>query len=172
MMRVCDDKGGYRMRQAMTRRPLRRPLLPVLVVEDDEATREALCYLLEDSGYQVSEAANGLRALEYLRANAGHCVVLADWWMPEMDGLRLLDTIAHTPALANRYTFILMTAAYTPALMEQPTLRLLTHQRLLRLLRKPFDIDVVLSLVADAVDEAQDMIGRAQRGAAHSSQLN
>lgn len=141
--------------------------IPVLVVEDDEATRDALHYLLEDSGYDVREVTTGIAALEQLRSSTEPCVVLADWWMPGMDGLRLLDAIAHTP-LANRLTFVLMTAAYTPSLYDTPPVRHLIRQGRFRLLEKPFDIDTVLSLVEDAVedlDASMDEVGRARRHA-------
>lgn len=146
--------------------------IPVLVVEDDEATREALHYLLADSGYEVAEAANGALALERLRADAEPCVVLVDWWMPEMDGLRLLDTITHTPTLANHLTFVLMTAAYTPSLYDMAPVRQLMRQGRFRLLKKPFDIDNVLSLVGDAADNMDnqiDAMGHARRKAGDSA---
>ena len=137
--------------------PLRS--ISVLVVEDDDATREALHYLLEDSGFEVLEATNGVIALERLRAETTPCVVLADWWMPGMDGLRLLDAIAHTPTLASRSSFVLMTAAYTPSLYDAPPVRQLTQRGRFRLLKKPFDIDNVLALVEEAVDDMEGDMG-------------
>ena len=142
--------------------------IPVLVVEDDDATREALHYLLADSGYEVTEAINGVAALERLRAKREPCVVLADWWMPGMDGLRLLEAINHTPTLANRLSFVLMTAAYTPSLYDTPPVRQLIRQGRFRLLKKPFDIDNVLSLVENAIDDLDDHldgVGHARRKA-------
>jgi signal transduction histidine kinase/DNA-binding response OmpR family regulator len=64
----------------------------VLLVEDDPATREMLRRILEGDGWQVSEAENGLAALELLkRIRPG--VVLLDLMMPEMDGFEFLDEL-------------------------------------------------------------------------------
>ncbi len=45
-----------------------RPVAPVLIVEDDEGVRGAFAALLASEGYRVMEAADGLEALELLRA--------------------------------------------------------------------------------------------------------
>jgi two-component system response regulator FlrC len=66
--------------------------LPVLIVEDDSALREALKDTLELSGYAVIEAADGqaaLRALETHRVG----IVVTDVQMQPMDGERLLHAI-------------------------------------------------------------------------------
>jgi two-component system, response regulator FlrC len=66
--------------------------LPVLIVEDDAALREALKDTLELSGYEVIEAAEGesaLRLLEQRRVG----IVVSDVQMKPMDGERLLREI-------------------------------------------------------------------------------
>jgi two-component system response regulator FlrC len=66
--------------------------LPVLIVEDDAALREALKDTLELSGYEVIEAAEGdaaLRLLEQRRVG----IVVSDVQMKPMDGERLLHEI-------------------------------------------------------------------------------
>lgn len=62
---------------------------PVLVVEDDPATREVIRRALERDGWVVSEADNGRSALESLAAAAPDLVVL-DLLMPEMDGFEFV----------------------------------------------------------------------------------
>jgi serine/threonine-protein kinase RsbW len=59
---------------------------PILVVEDDDATRQAECLLLEGRGYTVSAAANGREALERLREGLRPRVILLDLVMPILDG--------------------------------------------------------------------------------------
>jgi response regulator RpfG family c-di-GMP phosphodiesterase len=44
----------------------------VLIVEDDEAIRESLQYFLEDEGYAVVTARDGLAALELKRSKLKH----------------------------------------------------------------------------------------------------
>jgi two-component system response regulator FlrC len=66
--------------------------LPILVVEDDAALREALVDTLELSGYTTQAAADGEQALAWLaRGNPG--LVLSDVQMPGMDGHALLRSL-------------------------------------------------------------------------------
>ncbi|MEI7521677.1 MAG: response regulator transcription factor [Thermoleophilia bacterium] len=58
----------------------------ILVVDDERSLRKLLRTYLEDSGYTVAEATNGVEALDQLRAGGIDLVVL-DMMMPEMDGL-------------------------------------------------------------------------------------
>ena len=63
----------------------RRPL--VLVVDDDDAIREALCELLEDAGFATVGARHGLEALRVLTASpTAPTFILLDLMMPVMDG--------------------------------------------------------------------------------------
>jgi PAS domain S-box-containing protein len=57
----------------------------VLVVEDDDATREMLRRTLANDGWQVTEAANGRVALDRV-AEQTPSLILLDLMMPEMDG--------------------------------------------------------------------------------------
>jgi CheY-like chemotaxis protein len=58
----------------------------VLVVDDDQDIRDALCELLRDEGYLAVAAANGAEALSYLNVRELPCVILLDLMMPIMDG--------------------------------------------------------------------------------------
>lgn len=64
----------------------------VLTVDDDEFVREILAAYLEDSGYEVLQAENGLLGLETFRREKPDLVML-DLRMPEMDGLEVLGYI-------------------------------------------------------------------------------
>jgi CheY-like chemotaxis protein len=69
----------------------RRPL--VLVVDDDDAIREALCDLLEDAGFAAVGARHGLEALNLLAASdAAPAFILLDMMMPVMDGWAFCDS--------------------------------------------------------------------------------
>jgi CheY-like chemotaxis protein len=70
------------------RRTLPRPTSPVLVVEDDPDQRDAIVLALEQEGYTVAAAADGLEALELLHAGTRPCLILLDLMMPEMDGVQ------------------------------------------------------------------------------------
>ncbi|HTQ39833.1 MAG TPA: HD domain-containing phosphohydrolase [Pirellulales bacterium] len=64
----------------------------VLIVEDDEISREMLANTLRHAGFEVLTANDGTEALEILRA--GTCrLVITDWEMPFMNGVELCQAI-------------------------------------------------------------------------------
>jgi signal transduction histidine kinase/CheY-like chemotaxis protein len=70
---------------------------PVLVVEDDAATREVIRRTLERDGWIVSEAENGRAALDSL-ARAVPDLIVLDLMMPEMDGFEFVGELRRTEA--------------------------------------------------------------------------
>ena len=67
----------------------------VLVVDDEDDTREIFKIYLEECGYQVRTAATGESALEQLDGDVD--IVLLDRRMPDMTGADVLDTIRTGP---------------------------------------------------------------------------
>lgn len=59
----------------------------VLVCDDDDAILESLRIYLDNEGYKVLTASNGIEALQKIQDNTIHCVVL-DIMMPQLDGLK------------------------------------------------------------------------------------
>ena len=72
----------------------------VVVVEDDEDTRELLKTVLLRRGYRVATAADGQDGLDVLRTTDAVCFVLVDLFMPRMDGFGLLRAMISDPKLA------------------------------------------------------------------------
>lgn len=73
-----------------------------LVVDDSKAIRLLIARVLRQIGYEVQEAANGREALEMIAGgNSGVELILADWNMPEMNGLDLLKRLRQNPALSS-----------------------------------------------------------------------
>ena len=73
-----------------------------LVVDDSRAVRMILAKTLKELGYEVREAANGKEALEVIGAEgAAVTLVLADWNMPEMNGMDLLKRLRQDPQLSS-----------------------------------------------------------------------
>ncbi|MEW6273162.1 MAG: UDP-3-O-acyl-N-acetylglucosamine deacetylase, partial [Thermodesulfobacteriota bacterium] len=64
----------------------------ILVVDDEEQIRQSLRGVLSDEGFAVLEAGDGRRALELLRSGSPDLVIL-DVWLPEIDGIALLEQI-------------------------------------------------------------------------------
>ena len=66
----------------------------VLLVEDEVEVRQFAVRALKRQGYEVTEAADGVEALELMRANPGKIdIVVSDVVMPEMDGPTLFKEL-------------------------------------------------------------------------------
>ena len=71
----------------------------VLIVEDDEATREVIRRSLTREGWSVVETPNGRVALEHM-AQRAPSLILLDLIMPEMDGFEFLVEVQKRPEWA------------------------------------------------------------------------
>ncbi len=78
----------------------------VLIVEDDDITREILVSMLVNRGFACDQASNGRQALEMLGAEE-YDVVVTDIAMPLMTGIELMEKSAD---LNLRASFIIITA--------------------------------------------------------------
>jgi CheY-like chemotaxis protein len=117
----------------------------VLVVDDDEDLREAICEALRDEGYPVACAADGAQALEWLRAHPEDQpgIILLDLMMPVMNGWQFRAEQRRDPRLAKIRTAV-MTAATA------------TDDKVLSadwFLTKPVPLAQLLELVHAACDE-------------------
>ncbi len=63
-----------------------------LVVDDSKVVRKVAARLLEERGFQVTEAADGLEALAWCRAAMPRAILL-DWNMPMMNGIEFLRAL-------------------------------------------------------------------------------
>jgi two-component system chemotaxis response regulator CheY len=67
--------------------------MDALVVDDSRVMRLIVRRVLVDLGFEVTEAGDGVEALERLQADGMPDVVLIDWNMPRMNGLELVRAI-------------------------------------------------------------------------------
>lgn len=68
----------------------------VLVVDDDPATLELICSVLEANGVSCLGAHSGAQALQLATAHDGLQLIFTDINMPEMDGLAFMKRIGET----------------------------------------------------------------------------
>ncbi len=78
----------------------------ILVIDDDPALREALAELLEDAGYDVVQARNGLEGLDEASAHRPDLILL-DLMMPAMNGWQFRAAQKQDAALADVPVFVL-----------------------------------------------------------------
>jgi CheY-like chemotaxis protein len=93
----------------------------VLVVDDDVEIRDTLAQLLQQEGYTVLRAANGVQALEQLRR--GHPdVMLLDLMMPTMSGWEVLEELDESGELGSIPVIVVsaMTAPGARACLQKP----------------------------------------------------
>src|SRR6266568_3277824 len=123
-----------------------------LVIDDDRALRGLFTTLLGRKGFTVDVAGDGRVAYDQLQRHT-YSVILLDLMMPDVNGFELLERLGRdSPALLDRV--IIMTGA------SQRWIETLDTSRVWGLIRKPFDIDQLVSS-AEACSE-----GRRNRGVA------
>ena len=77
------------------------PTRPVLIVEDDDDTREALHELLRAEGFDILTAVNGFDAIQKAQSHDDSpCVIILDDRMPLMNGIEFLAHRERNPRLA------------------------------------------------------------------------
>ena len=109
---------------------------PVLVVEDDAGIRESVCQILEDEGFPTVSACNGKEALATLRKLSPlPRLILLDLMMPIMNGWEFYELISRDKSVSS-IPVVIMSAQETNMYFGS-----------LRLLRKPLELDHLLSTV-------------------------
>jgi CheY-like chemotaxis protein len=116
----------------------------VLVVDDDVDIRESTAEILEEDGYSVVVAEDGQQAFDYLASSPPPACVLLDLWMPVRDGWWLAAELksGRLPAVP----ILVITAAGGPIDYPVPARYVV---------RKPFELDRLLKLVAEVSDEGK-----------------
>jgi DNA-binding NtrC family response regulator len=120
------------------------PGLRVLVVDDEALIRWSLSEVLTESGHVVSEAADGVGAVQALETQEPFDVIVLDYRLPDSNDLNLLRTIRdRTPQSA----VVMMTAYGTPE-VASGALALGVY----RVLRKPFEVHDLVAIVGKAYE--------------------
>lgn len=83
--------------------------MEILVVEDNDVLRSAICYQLKSLGLTTHEARDGKEAIAHARLDCCN-LILMDVMMPEVTGLEATRIIKQD---ANKLTIVVMTAGET-----------------------------------------------------------
>jgi two-component system chemotaxis response regulator CheY len=65
----------------------------VLIVDDSSAIRQSISFVLQQSGYEVVEANDGVDGLEKLTASGSVDLIITDVNMPNMDGISMIKKV-------------------------------------------------------------------------------
>lgn len=115
-------------------------------MDDDRLIRKTLRLILENAGYAVAEAPDGIEALEALRTSSQRMAVILDWRMPRLDGIGVLRTLAETPLLARHHAYLMLTVASDEFPSE--TIEALPGLDV-SVMAKPFDMDKLLDAITE-----------------------
>lgn len=118
----------------------------IYVIDDDEAMRDSLNFLLDSSGYSVTLFDDAQRFLEALPDLAFGCIV-SDVRMPGIDGIELLKRMKaqHSP-----FPILIMTGhGDVPLAVEAMKLGAVDF------LEKPFEDDRLIAMIETAIRQAE-----------------
>jgi CheY-like chemotaxis protein len=119
----------------------------ILIAEDDADLRLTLRMALEDAGFEVIEAADGMATLDTLTHSPTPLVVLLDLLMPKMSGAQVLQRASADPTLMARHVFIVLTAGPYTRQRTEPGFMMLLDQHAIPTVAKPFELDALIELV-------------------------
>jgi len=94
----------------------------VLVVEDNASSREILQTLLESMTFEVSAVASaeeGIAELEKEAKSRAYKLVVMDWKMPGMDGIKACEVIKRHPGIPSKPKMIIVTAYGREEVMQR-----------------------------------------------------
>lgn len=96
----------------------------ILVVDDEAPIRAVVRVRLESAGFRVTEARNGLEALDAARADCPK-LVISDFQMPLMNGLGMAVSMRADPRLAHVPIILLTARGYVldPAELRDTNIR-------------------------------------------------
>jgi len=119
----------------------------VLIADDDASTRRGVSKLLESAGFEVSEAADGIAALNAIREKQ-YDLVFLDIWMPHLSGLEVL---ARVRTGTSRPKVIVMTSDST-----SETLLRAVKEQAYDYLSKPFPLRQAVEAAQRALSADQE----------------
>ncbi len=120
----------------------------IMIVDDDAAIRGVLCDLLEDEGFEVSEAETGTAVVTSLSGDAPPDLIMMDVRMPDKNGIEVLKEVRRSDN--GPLPVIMMTAFGTSNIAIQAM-----QGGAYDYLTKPFDLDEVMLTIRRFFDRKE-----------------
>ena len=127
--------------------------MKILVIEDDRDIEELLQFFLEDNGYQVAIARDGLEGITMFR-EGGFSLILLDIMLPKIDGYAVCELVRKESDIP-----IIMVTALSDEEDQMKGLDLLSDDYI----TKPFSMPVLLRKIGAVLRRSQ----RNQKGEAN-----
>lgn len=145
--------------------------LRVLVVDDNQQSRQILSEVMRHYGCQVDLASSGEQALQLLQQQNSYKLVLLDWLMPGMDGWQTAEKIRQLVQGPDMPLVIMVTAHGRECLAQKQQQE--QSQHLLNgFIVKPVTPSRLLDAVLDALAGKQMFSNAQQEAAPRQSRLN
>lgn len=132
----------------------------VLVADGDRSARKDLTWHLEDAGFEVVPAACGGEALMQCEIDPPD-VVIIDVGLPDIDGYDVCTQIRHDPSTSN--VPIILTTVTVDDMTRSYLGQMVNYAGGDFFVAKPYDVNVLVQLVADVVSSLNENGGAAGR---------
>lgn len=118
----------------------------ILVIDDDDSSRESIEMYFAEEGYDVVTASTGSQGMKQFRDNAADAVIL-DIRLPDMEGFDVLDNLR----TVNENVKVIMITAFH----DEKTIRRALEKGSFAYIKKPINLDDLDSAVRQALSEIQ-----------------
>lgn len=141
---ASDTDAAEDAREPVPRQELAGSGERILVVEDEEGSRELATTILEENGYVVLKAASAHEALDLLKSKHEQLnLVLSDVALPDYSGIRLADELLSMDAGLP----VVLSSGYTDGKSQWPVIK----ERGFRFIQKPYSLADLLRTVKEAI---------------------
>ena len=114
----------------------------ILIIDDEETTCKIFSKILQEEGYTVYTALDGIEGLKIVRENPID-VIFLDIKMPKMDGIEILKRIKKSDA----GIIVIVLTGYGTIELAKKAMRLGAFD----FITKPFDLNFVKSIIKESL---------------------
>jgi len=123
-----------------------KPATKILLIEDDQGSREALLMLLKGSGFAMRECSNGKEGLQILTGEPFD-IVISDLFLPDMNGIEILTQVK----LDSPHTEVILITGHASAETAVKAMK----EGAFDYITKPLNIDELRIIIDKAVEKGQ-----------------
>ncbi len=121
----------------------------VLIIDDDDSLSEVLSYRLKQQGFATQAAYSGAAGLEKAKKHPPSAIIL-DLGLPDTDGLAICEQLADAPETCST-PIVILSGRDEPGLVRRCRAAGCHY-----FLRKPYDPNVLLLLLRQAIGESDE----------------